>query len=143
MERLDIHVIPDEFDCDCCGFMTNYTAEIYADGHKWAEFYHDSHFGGGEWDSEDDTLYALILAEYLGEASIGIEVGDGECGYSHVVGEASSPNVTINIESDRWASIDSDNETVYACFLRDEHKDDIVQLVERYFESEGVEVHES
>lgn len=54
----------DGYDCDCCGWITNYSTVVVIGGEQY-DYFHDGHFGGGEWDGSDQGLYLLVIKDLL------------------------------------------------------------------------------
>lgn len=138
MDELSIDYIEDHYDCDCCGMLTNVSAKVSMNGELWFEAHYDGHFGGGDWDGTGEHLYGLILATYLdGNVTVDEEDEDGGRLWHVRLDEHAGWHISVKIEGG-WGSVVAYNQTIYTCSLQPNEDDDIVSVIKRYLESEGI-----
>jgi hypothetical protein len=92
MNKIEIHTKHDGFDCEDCGWcdMSSFTIAYDAITHT---FEHDGHFGGGEWDGNEDSKLLFAIAVIYGVESAYINTDE----YSHCIG--SGIRISLDITS--------------------------------------------
>jgi hypothetical protein len=81
MDKIEIRTKHDGFDCECCGWcdMSSFTVTYDSITHT---FEHDGHFGGAEWDGDEDSKMLFAIAVIYEVESVYIDTDE----YSHCIG---------------------------------------------------------
>jgi hypothetical protein len=62
-------------DCECCGSFSSGSFKVTTP-HGRFEHFHDGHFGSGDWNGQDYTLYLLAIKDMFDAHYIHLETDD-------------------------------------------------------------------